>query len=146
MFWNHKPSGEELLAAYLDPSVEWSAEQDQQLRQWVRSSPEAQDAYDKRVIAHRILLGLDGDTPSRVERDRMMSATIAQSVAPSSAKVGWLRLDILIPVGAMALVAMIALPVLQDAPLPLQFRPNPSTLSPSDSTDYLGTGAETTAS
>ena len=81
MWWTRKPKGKELLKRYLDPSQSWSPELQENLRTWRQSSDEARTTYDKRIVAHRIMVGLDPETPSGIERERTMGATISQVLA-----------------------------------------------------------------
>ena len=114
MFWNDRKKTEKLLSRYLDPTKSWSGEDDKSLREWVRSSDAARELYDKTIISHRLLLGLDTDTPSRVEKDRMMSATIDLATAQEVPAKSWFRIETLVPLGTFALVAFLAFPVVFD--------------------------------
>ena len=116
MFWNTKGKPEKLLSRYLDPSKEWSGKDDQLLREWVRSSDAAREMYDKKIVAHRLMLGLAADTPSRVEKDRMMAATIALSLSQETSEKSWFSVQALIPLGTVALVALLAVPVVFEDP------------------------------
>ena len=110
MFWTNKHQPEKLLSRYLDPSREWTVEDDKALREWSVSSDEARATYDKRIIAHRLMLGLAEDAPSRVEKDRMMKISIDRSMGQPETAVSWFRIEVLIPAGVAALALVLAIP------------------------------------
>jgi len=148
MFWTNRKNPEKLLGQYLDPSKNWTVEDDKALREWSQSSDEARNTYDKRVIAHRLMLGLSEDAPSRVERDRMMKISIERSMGQETKAVSWFRIEALIPAGVAALALILVLPgVFQDDSATDMAPIAPGVggyTSPGDSpVEYLGTrGAE----
>ena len=147
MFWNTRNKPEKLLSRYLDPSREWSGKDDQSLREWVRSSDAAREMYDKRIVAHRLMLGLSADTPSRVEQDRMMAATIDLSLTQATPEKSWFSVQTLVPLGTMALVAMLAIPaVFEDSSDRATSQPfsSPQTQGGGPVGEYIGSrGGET---
>lgn len=143
MFWTTKKTPEKLLAHYLDPGKDWSVADDKALREWAQSSDEARNTYGKRVLAHRLMLGLDSETPSRVEQDRMRNTTVARSMGDATPDQSFFSLQALAPLGAALLVLVVAVPALmQDEGMEGtkdRYSSPPSPSIHSQGTEYLGT-------
>ena len=60
-----------LIKRYLSASARWTGKLDTQLRAHLRECDACAREYDRAVIQHRLMLGLDTAMPSGFERRRM---------------------------------------------------------------------------
>jgi hypothetical protein len=141
MFWSPEKKFKKLVTRYLDPTQQWSGTEDAKMRQQIRESETARSHYDQRIVAHRIMLGMDADTPSAVEKGRLMTATLDLSMASAPAQeslMAWWRSPALS--GAMGL-AIILVAVMAGGVFDHPLGPADSGVAPpaGDTGEYLGT-------
>jgi hypothetical protein len=139
MFWSSENKTERLIARYLDPSRRWSREDDVQMRDALRESETLRSLYDKRVVAHRLMLGLDPETPSHVEQDRQMAATVRIALHAEAAveESAWALPTWTMPLAGMAAAALVAIVVTSNpTSTPTPISGEPTTSSPHE--EYLG--------
>ena len=141
MFWSTESKTERLIARYLDPSEPWSAKDDARMRASLRESEALRALYDKRIVAHRLMLGLDAGTPSRVEQERQMTATVGLALQANTAEAtsAWGLPAWTMPLAGAAAAALVAVLVTsQPSPSP---SPSPLAGAPAadpSRNDYLG--------
>ncbi|NUN12205.1 MAG: hypothetical protein HUU55_01060 [Myxococcales bacterium] len=97
-----------LLDRYLDPGRSWSGALDRRLRRDMAESADLRVLYDRAIVAHRLMLGLPGDTASALENTRMHTVIVNSAVAPA-AESGFLFGRWLAACGAMGAVAVLAI-------------------------------------
>ena len=111
------------------------------MREQIRESDHAREHYDQRIIAHRTMLGLDADTPSAVEKERLMAATLDLSMASAPAEesvMSWWRSPALSgAVGLAIILVAVAAGGVFDHPL----GPSGAGVAPEAGTgsEYMGT-------
>ncbi|MGM0578468.1 MAG: hypothetical protein ACQEXJ_22280 [Myxococcota bacterium] len=65
-----------LVRRYLDPRRPWDRRRDAALREHLRDCEPCRDHYRRAVVAHRLMVGGDADTPSGFETRRQMDAVL----------------------------------------------------------------------
>ena len=140
MFWSTEKKTERLITRYLDPSQRWTPQDDASMRKVMRESESLRTLYDKRITAHRLMLGLDADTPSGVELDRQMIGTVGLALEADVAeeRSAWAMPVWGMPLAGMAAAALVAVLVTSN---PIPGPPSPETDESVASTsreEYLG--------
>ena len=104
-----------LVDRYLNPQKKWDAKLDAQMREGLRQSEAGRAYYNERVIAHRLMVSGDGETPSGFESERMLHALL-EGAAPSQTveRAFWVRFGSMLAGAAAVLAVAIQFPAQTD--------------------------------